>query len=217
MPFKADGKGTIGRWRPVVVRSPIAMDAKKDAKIFIDVKLPPDARQGMLVEKKILRVLGKTSAPKFSAYLSACYLWDKYGTVMGKLLDPTRPIERRNAENVLVDANGTPLVNSRGRELTNIYAPEAVRQSGRQPNPEVIKKYPVLSNDDLIRSCFPNTTDSNQRKLLKKAKEHWTELERNGVVSIHKEREGWRILPDSGHLQEYRAVKIAQKKKQKKR
>ncbi len=200
-----------GRWRPVVVRTPLRPDAKNDAKIFLDVRLPPDARQGMMVEKAILRQLGKESAPKYYAYRIACWLLDKYGTVQGKLSDPTRPVERRNDATHLL-ANGKRIVSPQGKPITNLYNTNAVRQLPREPNPDAIQRYPVLSDEDLILACFPNTIDKNPRQLLKRAKGYWTELEKEGIVSIQKEKSGWRILPSERHLKAHRGLREAIKK-----
>ena len=207
-----DDQGDLRRWRPVHVKSPLEINSKNETPVFMRVEMPPDAKQGMAVDKQILRGLGKASAPQFNAYLTAAYLWDKYGTHQGKIIDPTRPVERRNSENVLVDENGKPLVNPHGKEITNLYDTHAVKQSAREPNPDAIKRYPVLSNEDLIYACFPNTTTQNLRVLLKRAQTHWTELEKAGVVRIERLTHGWRILPGASHIERYRGVKETQKR-----
>lgn len=176
------------------------------------VEMPPDAKQGMAVDKQILRGLGKASAPQFNAYLTAAYLWDKYGTHQGKIIDPTRPVERRNSENALVDENGKPLVNPHGKEITNLYDTHAVKQSERETNPDAIKRYAVMSDEDLIYACFPNTTTQNHWVLLKRAQAHWTELEKAGIVRIERLTHGWRILPGASHIEKYRGVKETQKR-----
>lgn len=207
-----DDQGDLRRWRPVHVKSPLEINSKNETPVFMRVEMPPDAKQGMAVDKQILRGLGKASAPQFNAYLTAAYLWDKYGTHQGKIIDPTRPVERRNSENALVDENGKPLVNPHGKEITNLYDTHAVKQSAREPNPDAIKRYPVLSNEDLIYACFPNTTTQNLRVLLKRAQTHWTELEKAGIVRIERLTHGWRILPGASHIEKYRGVKETQKR-----
>lgn len=204
VPFRQDN-GDIGRWRPVVVRNVISKDSKNDTRILLDVRLPPDAQQGMLVEKQIMRLLGKKSAPQFSAYLSACYLWDKYGTQGGKLIDPSRPIESRNTEGYLIDANGNELRGRDGKRITNPYQSDAIAQLGREPNPSRTH-YPILSYDDLMKACNFSETSSNRYRDLKRAKEYWTQLEKEGIVSIDRFREGWRIMPSDKHMKTYRAM-----------
>lgn len=211
VPFKEDDKGNIGDWRPVVVRTRLRPDDPNDKKIFLDVKLPPDATQGMIVEKAIMRLLGKQSAPKFNAYLTACWLWDKYGTVKGKLIDPTRPVEQRN-DTGLVDPTGKSIVTPSGKPITNVYHPRAVSQLQREPNPAA-ERYPILSDEDLILACFPNGYNPKYRgRDLERAKAHWTALETDGIISIHKDRDGWRIMPSERHLKTHRGIREAIKK-----
>ena len=38
--------GSLREWRPVVVRAPLMDDATRDTPIYIDVKMPPDAKRG---------------------------------------------------------------------------------------------------------------------------------------------------------------------------
>ena len=207
-----DDTGSLREWRPVVVRAPLMDDATRDTPIYIDVKMPPDAKRGHMILKGIHRRIGMKSAPQWNAYHVACYLWDKYGTVKGKLVDPTRPIETRDAENRLVAVNGTPLVNKNGKEIKSPYHPEAIRQLDREPNPDAINRHPVLSFEDLILACFPNGYPANnRRKYLQRAKAHWQQLEDDGILIIHKKRNGWRILPSDEHLNAHRALRKASK------
>ena len=206
-----DDQGSLREWRPVVVRSPLPENATRDTPIFVEVCMPPDARHGYLVIKDIHRHIGMKSAPRWNAYHVAAYLWDKHGTVKGKLVDPTRPVERRDTENRLIDATGKPLVNRNGKEIKSAYHPEAIRHLEREANTDAIKRYPVLSWDDLVLACFPNADceGSGKREYLKRAKKHWQQLEDDGIIVIHKQRDGWRILPSPEHLNAHRAVKKA--------
>lgn len=205
VPFKEDDKGNIGHWRPVVVRTRLTPSDRNDKKIFLDVKMPPDATQGILIEKQRLRELGQVSAPKYSAYLSACYLFDKYGTQNGGIIDPTRPIERRNTAGLLVDANGNELYASDGKRIKNLYHPDAIAQLPREDNPQRTQ-YPSLQNSDLIKACGLQTLKP-QKVALARARKYWTELERDGIVRIERLGDGWRIMPSENHIQVYRGVK----------
>ena len=136
----------------------------------------------------------------------------QYGTVKGKLIDTTRPVERRDEQNRLVDASGKPLVNRNGRDIKSPYQPEAVRQLDREPNPEAVKRYPILSSEELILACFPNGYPANSRReYLRRAKAHWGQLEADGHIVIQKERHGWRILPSGEHLNAHRALRKSAK------
>ena len=152
------------------------------------------------------------SAAQWNAYHVACYLWDKYGTVQGKLVDPTRPVEKRDAQNRLVDATGKPLVTRNGKEIKSVYHKEAISQLEREPNPDTVKRYPVLSTEDIILACYPNGYPKNNRRAyLKRAKKHWVTLEDAGYILIHEERNGWRILPPKEHLNAHRALRKSTK------
>ena len=211
VPFD-QGTSQPGYWRPVSVRTRLTADAKNDTKIFLDVKLPPDATQGRLVEKAISRMYGKQSAPKFNAYHVATDIWDKHGTVKGNLVDPTRPKERRDSQNNLLDNTEQQIRTSRGKVITDLYHTEAVRQLDREDNPDAINLYPVFSDEDLILACMPNGYSGNRREILRRAKKHWTVLEQAGIIAIRRERDGWRILPSVRHLKAHRAVREASKK-----
>ena len=202
-----DDQGDLRRWRPVYVKSPLEINSKNETPVLMRVEMPPDAKQGIAVDKQIMRELGKSSAPQFNAYLTAAWIWDKYGTHRGKIIDPTRPVERRNSENALVNENGKPFINPHGKEITNLYDTHAVKQAEREPNPDAIKRYPILSDEDLIYACFPNTTTQNYRLLLQRAKAHWTALEKADIVRIERLTQGWRILPGASHIERYRGVK----------
>ena len=212
VPFD-QGTSEPGYWRPVTVRTRLKPDAKNDAKIFLDVKLPPDATQGMMVQKAIMRLLGKQSAPKFNAYLTACWLLDKHGTTPQGLIDPTRPVEQRNDSGQLVDPQGNPIVTPRGKPVTSLYHPRAVAQLERKPNTEALPRYPVLSDKDLVLACFPNGYQPKRYKRdLERAKKYWGELEKEGIISLQRERQGWRIMPSESHLNAYRGLRKAIKK-----
>ncbi|MDE0085064.1 MAG: hypothetical protein OXU23_05085 [Candidatus Poribacteria bacterium] len=196
--------GRLGKWRPVIVRNPIEQNSKNEDLIFLDVRLPPDAEQGMLVEKQKLRCLGQTSAPKFSAYLSACYIFDKYGTLNGKIIDPTIPIINRNTEGYLTDTNGNELINHNGNRMKKAYNSNAISQLLREPNPHRTQ-YPTLHNADLIKACNLQNLSQHGVALIR-AKNYWKELENEGIVKIEIDKNGWRIMPSEEHIETYRAV-----------
>ena len=207
-----DDQGSLREWRPVAVRAPLMDDATRDTPIYIEVQMPPDARRGHMVIKDVHRLIGMKSAAKWNAYHVAAYLWDKHGTVKGKLVDPTRPVEHRNDQNRLVDTTGKPLVDRNGREIKSPYHRDAVRQLDRESNPDAIQRYRVLSSEDLIRACYPNGySKNNRRSYLRRAKAYWQELEDEGYIVIYKEKHGWRILPPTEHLNAHRALRKSSK------
>ena len=207
-----DDQGSLREWRPVAVRAPLIDEATRETPIYIEVQMPPDAKRGHMVIKDVHRHIGMKSAAQWNAYHIAAYLWDKHGTVNGKLVDPTRPIEKRDHHNRLVDAKGKPLLTRNGKEIKSPYHPEAVRQLDREPNTDAILRYPALSTQDLIQACYPNGYPvKSRREYLQRAKAHWQRLEEGGYIVIHKESYGWRILPSAEHLNAHRALRKASK------
>ena len=208
-----DDTGEMRKWRPVWVKSPLSMDSKNDAPVHMRVEVPPDARQGYMILKHIHRLLGKKSGPQWNAYHVACYLWDKHATIKGNLIDPTRPIDRRNEKGEIVGADGVPILTARGKPITNLYHDRVIAQGEREDNPAA-DRYPVLSKNDLIAACMPKATDTNIRRLWERAKKYWEGMEADGYIVIHKEgRKGWRIFPSQEHLAAYRGVSASAQKK----
>jgi len=203
IPYEIAG-GRYGKWRPVIVRNPIDQNSRYEDNIFLDVRLPPDTVQGMMVEKQKLRILGQTSAPKFSAYLSACFIFDKHGTRDGKIIDPTKPVIIRNKEGYLLDENGNELIDHSSKKIKNPYKSHVISQLPRESNPNRTQ-YPILSNADLIKACNLQNF-SQQGVALIRSKKYWNELEREGIVKIEKHRTGWRVMPSEQHVQTYRAI-----------
>ena len=203
-----DKPSTEVDWIPVLPRTVPNIRSKNDAPVILEVKLPPDAQSGRMVEKDILRLLSKHSAAKTSAYLTACGLFDKYGTVKGKLIDPTRPVERRNGEGYLVKPDRTPILTANGKRIKSLYHPQAVSQLDREPS-QARERYPILSFDDLIRACFPNGYPKGQRaKYLTRAQKAWTELEAEGIIQIERcGDDGWRIMPSEAHIGLHRGIR----------
>ena len=208
VPYETESGG-LGRWRPVFARNALPNDAKNEDLIYLDVRLPPDAREGMLIEKEIMRKLGKESAPKFSAYLTACWLWDKYGTMPKGIIDPTKPVETRNEQGHILDAQGNPIRTSKGQPVKNVFHPAVIRQGDREPNP-ARERYPILSFSDLVLSCFPNPDPKREKQNLTRAKAHWESLETQGIIKIERFQNGWRIMPSERHLKAYRAMQETQ-------
>ena len=94
--------GGRGLWIPVRPQNLPTIESGDDFPIQIDVTLPPDATMGMMVEKEILRKLGKESLAKFSANLSACKLWDTHGTMKRGLINPTRPQGEQDSDGFVI-------------------------------------------------------------------------------------------------------------------
>ena len=212
VPFR--NESGIQPWRPIFVKSPVTSSYKNEDKIFIRFELPPDAKNGILIEKYPVRILGKTSAPLFNAYLTACDIFNQYGTQAGNIIDPTRPIMERNGDGHLIHPDTHEVIlNERGKPIDNPYHPGAIAELPRDRNPQA-NQYPVLSFKDLTLACRLNPND---RKSLARARHYWSDLEKNGYVRLELEKNGWRILPSASHIQRFRGVSKAAKVSKKKR
>ena len=211
-PYTPNGEGEVD-WIPFLPRAVPTHNSNRESRIIIEVSLPPDLiAQGMMVEKNVIRLLGKKSSARFNAYLTACWVFDHYGTVNGKIIDPTMPEERRNQRGELVDREDNPILNAQGKPVTNAKSAEAARKLDRTINPGK-DKYPILNNYDLIRSCYPRgIPTAQQREYLRRAKKAWTELESDGFVRIDRLDSGWRIMPSEQHVSRYRALKSRTRK-----
>ena len=209
IPYRSDPDkpSTEVDWIPVLPRSVPNLQSGDDASIILEVKLSPDARSGTMVVKEIIRRLGKYSSSQLNAYLSASGLFDKYGTVNGKIIDPTKPRYQRDAKGYLVKPDGTPIFTATGRRIKDPYHPQAVSQLDREPN-QARERYPTLSFDDLLRACFPKGYPKGEKaKYLKRSKKAWTELEAEGVIQIERFKHGWRIMPSESHIGLHRALR----------
>ena len=160
-----------------------------------------------MVEKDILRRTAKYFSARFNAYLTACWLFDKYGTNPKGIIDPTKPVERRDDKGYLLTATGDRILDNNGRPIKNLYHKVAVASLDRVDN-EARKRYPVISFEELTRACFPKGFDSKQTaKYRKRALKACEELEADNTMRIEKEKYGWRIMPSESHIGRYRAVK----------
>ena len=210
-PYIPNGEGEVD-WIPFLPRAVPNENSSRDSRIIIDVSLPPDvSAHGMMVEKNVVRLLGKKSSARFNAYLTACWIFDHYGTVNGKIIDATTPEERRNGRGELLDMNGKPILNAKGKPITNAKSAEAARQLDRTANPGR-DRYPTLDNGDMVRACYPKGVPRDQRReYLRRAKKAWTELESDGFIRIERFDSGWRIMPSVQHVSLYRALQFNRK------
>ena len=208
IPYRSnpDRPSTEVDWIPVLPRTLPNLKSGDEASIILEVKLPPDARGGMMVEKDILRLTGKKSSAKFNAYLTACWIFDRYGTTPKGIIDPTKPAFNRDDEGYLIDPLGNRIFDQHGKPIKSEYQKSAVKTLGREPNP-ARERYPILSFEDLTRACFPRGFDTKQKRLYKKrALKAWEALETDGILRIEKHIQGWRIMPSEEHIGRYRAI-----------
>lgn len=208
IPYRSnpDKPSTEVDWIPVLPRTVPNVNSGDEASIILEVKLPPDARGGMMVEKDILRLTGKQSSAKFNAYLTACWIFDRYGTTPKGIIDPTKPDAQRDTEGYLTDGNGKRIFDDHGKPIKNRYHARNIAAGQRVDN-EARDRYPILSFDELTRACFPKGFDTRHRvNYRKRALKAWDTLEADGIIRIEKYQHGWRILPSDSHIGRYRAL-----------
>ena len=206
-PYKPKGEGEVN-WIPFLPRAVPNQNSTRDSRIIVEVSLPLDLNtHGMMVEKTVVRLMGKKSSARFNAYLTACWIFDNYGTIKGRIIDPTAPAGRLNDRGEVLNLNGELIHNSRGKPVTSLKSSAAARQLGREAN-SARDRYPILNNADLTRSCYPKGVPTDQqREYLKRAKKAWTQLEEDGFVRIERFDTGWRIMPSEQHVTLYHALK----------
>ena len=150
--FEWEHGGTGGVWFAVTVRSVPREDAALDDLMQFDVQLPPGSGPGPLVAREHLRLLGLDSAPAYRLYLSLCWLWDRSGTVRGRLI-------------------ATALPKRRGKPV------EPIKVGDHLVNPAVLYRYPALTPDHLaVMSYAPadlakegSSTRQTQRQRAREA------------------------------------------------
>ena len=227
-------RNTSGRiqtgWAPVTLNTKEL--SRRDDDVVFTVSLPEDAIVGPMVEKKYVRLLGLISAPKWQAYFALCDLFHRRGLKKGKngfyLADPTKPVERRNEEGYLLNAQGEVIRGTSGEPLIDPYGSEAVKQLEREDNQEGIDEYPIVPFDDMLKAAFPGRvykSSSEKAEYLKRAKKYFRELadlpskafgEKKGkktelkaphIIKINEEQpDGWQFLPGESHVAVYRGV-----------
>ena len=208
IPYRSnpDEPSTEVDWIPVLPRTIPNQNSGDDASIILEVKLPSDARGGMMVEKDILRLTAKKSSAKFNAYLTACWIFDRYGTTPKGIIDPTKPAGNRDDEGYLIDPLGNRIFDDHGKPIKDRYHAKNIAAGQRVDN-EARERYPILPFAELTRACFPKGFDMKKRATYqKRALKAWEELQRDNILRIEKYQHGWRIMPSESHIGRYRAL-----------
>ena len=204
-------------WHPIVARSRPLRDLESQTRFLID--LPPGSKRGALIDRRVARVLGLTSALHYRAYISLCYFWDAYGhTKNGKReLQSTRPRVARNSNGLIVNRQGMPMLDRAGKPIERWKQgipldidsrPTNWEHAARELNPEALRRYPVLTDEDLVDLCYSTldgeiATGNQLIDRRRKAKNALRNMSDQGyiiiaedVVSPSGDRKGWQILPD---------------------
>ena len=193
-----------GLWSAVrVVNVPRGAVCLDDHVVF-DVELPPGSDRGPWVNRPRLRLWGMHSAPAYRAMLGLATLWNTYGTTRVTTrgqrrtthIQATRPTVRRDADGQVLDTRGQVLTGRGGHPVRSNWDRRAVRTGTRERNPAA-DRYPVLSDDDLIRLCYAAVLrDAHKRGAQRTRSRAVLEtLAAEGDVVIEQNADGWRVLP----------------------
>ena len=129
-----------------------------DAPLAFGVMLPPGSRQGAQIDRYAVR--GTWHSYRQNRLLLVAYcLFDRYGTVGGRMIAPTLPIVRRDPAGYVLGASGKVLT-ERGKPSRRATHPHAIQTGQREPNLEARRHYPVLTGRDLILAGYPRVADT---------------------------------------------------------
>ena len=166
------------------------------------IPTPLRFRVGPPIDRRMLRKLGKQSAPAYRALLYLACEWDRYGGHNGRLVRPTRPEVLRDPTGHVLEATGTVALEQDRRPATSPHHPLAVHTGGRELNP-ARSRYPGYEGDALIGLCYQidGIPNDQRRKYLTRAVKTLEYMQSIGAVSIERMNPGWkhglpwRIMP----------------------
>ena len=173
-----------------------------DSQVAILSRLPSGSGVGPPIDRRMLRKLGKQSAPAYRALLYLACEWDRYGGRNGRLVRPTRPEVLRDPTGHVLEATGTVALEQDRRPATSPHHPLAVHTGGRELNP-ARSRYPGYEGDALIGLCYhiDGIPKDQRRKYLTRAVKTLEYMQSIGAVSIErmnprwKHGLPWRIMP----------------------
>lgn len=192
--------GKNGWFYPLLVRGVEGLSWHH--RVIFLAQLPPGSEVGPQVNRTILRILRKLSAPAYRGYLSLCFDWDYYGGHGGKLIRPTRPVAIRNEQGYILTQGGNVVTGKGGVPIKSPYDKRAILTGTYEPNP-ARERYPLYDADDLVRLCYPVTVYDNlvtRRQARGRTRHAIRLIEKKGgcvIESIRGDGKSlpWRIMP----------------------
>ena len=146
-----------------------------NASLAFGVMLPPGSRQGAQIDRYAVRCTWHSYRQNRLMLVAYC-LFDRYGTVGGRMVAPTLPVVHRDPAGYVLGVSGKVLT-ERGRPSRRATHPHAIQTGQREPNPEARRHYPVLTGRDLILAGYPRMADTlaerrdQRRRVLAAARE----------------------------------------------
>lgn len=129
-----------------------------NAPLAFGVMLPPGSRQGAQIDRYAVRCTWHSYRQNRLMLVAYC-LFDRYGTVGGRMISPTLPVVRRDPAGYVLGVSGKVLT-ERGRPSRRATHPYAIQTGQREPNPEASRHYPVLTGRDLIMAGYRRVADT---------------------------------------------------------
>lgn len=175
-----------------------------DSELILNIALPPGSGHGPMIDTQLLAAQGRVSDPAFDLQIALAYLWDEAKRRnAGQRVYATRPEVRRDKSGLIIDRNGAPILDGKGRPTTDWSHPDAIRTGRLEPNPAVkhvpaldknqrreLAYSPYLRADNSIAPKNPQrirTERANTNKLL-------LALETQGIIVIERAGDDWRII-----------------------
>ena len=184
--------------------------------------LPPRSRQGAMVDCWLLRKLAAESARQHRMMLIAYCLFDRYGTVNGRLIAPTVPVVHRDPAGYVVGTGGK-LLTERGAPTRRATHRRAVQTGARERNPEA-DRYPWLEGRDVILAAHPTVseTPAGRRKQRERTRATAQTLRDAGYLDFEtkyrtpphggpRELVALRLLPSAAHVEAHKGRWAARK------
>ena len=196
-----------GRWLAVVVRNRPHYSDMKSPVVF-DVELPTGSDRGAMVYRPMIRKYGVKNAAAFRLSLSIPGLWNdrltypgrqrKDGQRGGRRILPVVPEVRRNKAGVVLGVDGRPLTDTRGKPVTHWSDPRADRTGNEHRNPELAKRLPWLTPDDLLKAgaaYADRQTPEARRKALERTRKAVRIMVANHDLLLIENGCLWRLEP----------------------
>ena len=205
--WRGDARGGL---YPLVEVYRLPNSARPDEPLVFLSHLPPSSRQGPQVDRVILRALAARSAREHRMMLIAYCLFDRYGTVNGRLISPTLPVVRRDSAGYVLSTSGKVQSEKNGTPTRRATHRRAVQTGARERNPET-ERYPWLEGRDLILAGYPvvGATTAARRIQKHRIMAAATALRKVGHIDFEakyrpvrggRELVGLRLLPSTEHV-----------------
>ena len=175
-----------------------------------------------------MRYTAKAGLPQHNAAKAAYWLVDEYGTrknSKGKhyIIDPTKPIERRDKDGFLLHPEtNIRLYDDRGTPIKDLKSAAAAKRLPRERDLNAQKRYPLITPADRIMMAYPQGHTLQRADAKKRADNAIRKLHENGHFIVDTTPDDayngeWRTMPTENHVRDYRTVRDAKLKAEKRK